>query len=39
MVQQPIQDRGRDDRITEHLAPGAEALLARQHDRTPFIAP
>lgn len=38
MVQQPIQDRGRNDRIAEHLAPRAEALIARQNEGAPFIA-
>ena len=38
MVPQPIQDRGRNDRIAEHLAPCAEVLIARQYEGAPFIA-
>ena len=36
MMQQPIEDRRRDDRIPEHLAPRAEALIARQDDGATF---
>ena len=38
MVEQAIQNGRRDDRIAKDLAPGAQALIARQDDGTPFIA-
>lgn len=38
MVQQPIEDRGGDDAITEHLAPCAEALVAGQDHGSALVA-
>jgi len=38
MVEQAVQNGRRDDRIAKDLAPGAQALIARQDDGTPFIA-
>ncbi len=38
VVQQPVQDRGRDDRIAEDRAPIAVALVRGQDDAAPFVA-
>jgi hypothetical protein len=38
VMEQPIQNRRRDDRIAKHLALGPEALIARQDDCPSFIA-
>src|SRR5580765_6446157 len=38
MVQQAVEDRGRDDRVTEDRAPFAVALVGSQDDAAPFVA-
>ncbi len=39
VMQQPVQDGGGDDAVTEHLAPGAEALVAGRDHRAALVAP
>src|SRR5437867_6514345 len=38
MMQDPVEDRGRDDAVSEDLAPAAEALVAREDHRAPLVA-
>ena len=38
MMQQPIQDRRRDNRIAEDGTPFAVALVGSQNDAAPFVA-
>jgi hypothetical protein len=38
-MQQPVEDGGGDDPVAEHIAPGAEALVARQDHRPTLVAP
>src|SRR5216110_2458878 len=38
MMQNPVEDRGRDDAVSEDLAPAAEALVAREDHRAPLVA-
>jgi hypothetical protein len=38
MVQKPIEDRAGDHGVAEHVAPGAQALIAGDDDRAAFIA-
>ena len=39
MVEEPIENRRGNDGIPEHLAPGAEALIAGEQNRALLIAP
>src|SRR5271169_1771680 len=38
MVEQAVEDGAGDHRIAEHLAPGAETLIAGDDDRTALVA-
>src|SRR6266542_368869 len=38
VMEYPIQDRGGDDAIAEHVAPAPEALIAGQDHGTPLVA-
>ena len=38
MVKHAVEDRGRNHPVTEHLTPGAEALIGGEDQRSLFIA-
>src|SRR5436190_12480266 len=38
VMQDPVEDRGRNDAVAEDLAPAAEALVARENHRAPLVA-
>jgi len=39
MVEEPVENRRGDNRITKHVAPGAEALITGEQNRALLIAP
>ncbi len=39
LVQQPIENGARVDRVSEHLAPRAQTLIAGEQDGAAFVAP
>ena len=38
VVQEAVEDRGRQDLVSEHLSPFAEGLVRGQDDRAAFVA-